>query len=78
MSDKRESTVAFALEGKSGEQWREIERRCDIAIAERDEQNYRSFMSETGWRDFRIVRIETTRKVLKVQRRPLNYERFST
>ena len=59
--------VSFIFEGefrsKPG-RWNEIEKRDDIEIAKRDEAYYRTWISESGWRDFRIVKVTTTREIL--------------
>jgi len=61
-------SVEFYFEGLCGwgdiTYWRVIERRSDEETARRDEADYRSWINEGEWRDFRIVKVNTTREIL--------------
>ena len=61
-------SVDYLLEGKYGlnsvHKWRVVERRSDYETVKRDEEIYRSWMDESGWHDFRIVKVTLTREIL--------------
>ena len=61
-------SVEYILEGKYGlkgiHSWRTVERRKHYDTIKRDEADYRSWMEESGWCDFRIIKVTTTREIL--------------
>ena len=60
-------SVRYRLEGQlrnPPHPWNPIENRSTLEAARRDEQDYRSWMDESGWRDFRIVEVTITEKPL--------------
>mgnify|MGYP004455514945 CR=1 FL=1 len=66
-SDASTCSVRYRLEGQLSNpphQWNPIEIRDSLDAAKRDEADYRSWMDESGWRDFRIVKVTITEKTL--------------
>ena len=67
-------SVEYCLWGKCGPppyRWALVERRSTLKEIERDEKDYRSWMDESGWHDFAIVKHTRTEEILSpnVERR---------